>query len=210
MSNVEVEVFQIDDRKFEFYFEISDEKCCLRNFKIEPLSPLDAELICDILDRVFEWNYKNGVVEFWPKDVICGDKDDLALHYLLKILNILVGFSTETLLAETVIKSLSNWLTYTENGVLVAKNLVQYSGVQLYITFKLLIKAYEEYVIDIEMRGMPLTTFEAHKLKRELVAIFKDDIKVKGVYPFFEARIVKTVKKLSDVLKLFKVLVASL
>jgi len=210
MSNIEVEVFQVEDRKFEFYFEVSDEKCCLRNFRIEPLSPLDAELICDVLDRVFEWNYKNGVVEFWPKDVICGDKDDLALHYFLRILDTLMGFSTEALLAETVIKSLSDWLTYTENGVLIAKNLVQHSGVQLHVMFRLRIKAYGEYVVDVEIRGMPPTTFEASKLKRDLVAIFKDDVKVKTTYPFFEARILKTVKKLSDALKLFKVLVASL
>ncbi|RLE66241.1 MAG: hypothetical protein DRJ38_02205 [Thermoprotei archaeon] len=210
MSDIKVEAFKIGDRTYRFYFEVSEERCCLRNFRVEPLSPLDAELICEILDRAFEWNYKNGVVEFWPKDAICGDKDDIALDYLLRILDVIMGFATEESLAELIIRSLSDWLTYTENGVLISKNLIEYSGVQLHIVFKLQIKSDREYIVDIEIGGMPHTVFEALKLKKELVTVFKDDIEISSMYPFFKACVVKNVRKLSDALKLFKVLIASL
>ncbi len=209
MNNVEIETFKVDDRKFEFHFEEKEGDYCLRNFKVEPLSPIDAELICETLKRTFEWNYENGVVEFWPKDAVCGDKDELALSYLLKVLDVVTGLTTEISLAELVIKSISEWLTYVEGNVLVSKNIVQYAGVQLQVAFELRVGVDEKYLIKLEIRGMPLTTFEASKLKKKLMEIFKD-IKVESIYPFFSARLVKEVEDLPKALKLFKTLATSL
>ena len=77
------------------------------------------------------------------------------------------------------------------------------------MAFELRVGVDEKYLIKLEIRGMPLTTFEASKLKKKLMEIFKD-IKVESIYPFFSARLVKEVEDLPKALKLFKTLATSL
>jgi len=195
------ESISIEGRTFEFYFDKGN-VYCLRFFNIKPLTPIEADLINESHDKIFEWNYENNQVNFWPKRNLCGEKDEILFSILIKALDILTGFITRLSLAELVMKSLSNWLTYIDENVLISKQLIQYEDAQLRTIFKTYMIE-EGYRIELSISGLAPSTATAYSLK-SLVKKIDKDVKVESLYPFFNSILIKNVNNIVSVLKFYK------
>jgi len=121
---------------------------------------------------------------------------------LIKALDILTGFITRLSLAELVMKSLSNWLTYIDENVLISKQLIQYEDAQLRTIFKTYMTE-EGYRIELSISGLAPSTATAYSLK-SLVKKIDKDVKVESLYPFFNSILIKNVNNIVSVLKFYK------
>ncbi|OYT29564.1 MAG: hypothetical protein B6U95_02180 [Thermofilum sp. ex4484_82] len=121
---------------------------------------------------------------------------------MIKALDILTGFITRLSLAELVMKSLSNWLTYIDENVLISKQLIQYEDAQLRTIFKTYMTE-EGYRIELSISGLAPSTATAYSLK-SLVKKIDKDVKVESLYPFFNSILIKNVNNIVSVLKFYK------